>query len=121
MSSADRAGPLRGKHLFIGYVVLMLLVFLPPVPPTPVKEPQHFDKVVHFGIFLGFALLYRTVHAAGALRAMLTSFAFAAAIELAQWALPYREGDWWDLAADMAGAISGAFLVYAIESQRKRV
>jgi VanZ family protein len=99
----------------------MLLVFLPPVPPTPVTEPRHFDKVVHFGIFLGFALLYRTARSAGALRIMVTSFAFAAAIELAQWALPYRKGDWWDLVADMAGAITGAFLVYLIELPRKRV
>src|SRR5687767_2296703 len=121
MSSADRAAIVRHENLLIGYVVVMLLVFLLPVPPTPVKEPQHFDKAVHLGLFLGFALLYRSARSAGALRTMLTSIAFAAAIELAQWALPYREGDWWDFVADAAGATTGAVLVYLIEHQRRPV
>ena len=120
MSSADRVAIVRDENLFIGYVVIMLLVFLLPVPPSPVKQPHHLDKAVHFGLFLGFAILYRSARAARALRAMLTSLALAAAIELAQWALPYREGDWWDLVADAAGATTGAVLVYLIELQRRR-
>jgi hypothetical protein len=36
----------------------MALVFLLPVPTTPLAESKHVGKLVHFGLFLGFALLF---------------------------------------------------------------
>ena len=43
--------------LFVLYVAAMVLAFLLPVPTVPIPLPNQFDKMVHFGIFLGFALL----------------------------------------------------------------
>jgi VanZ family protein len=89
----------------------MLLAFLLPTPATPLAESQHFDKVVHFGIFLGFALLFYRERHWNAWWTFLISTAFAGVIELVQSTLPYRQGDWLDFAAGAAGAGVGAILV----------
>ena len=99
---------------------MMVLVFLVPVPTIPLAEAKHVDKLVHFGVFLGFALLFQIDRASRLERTLLTSFAFAAAIELVQWVLPYRQGDWWDFVAGAAGAGLGAVLVLWIERQPKQ-
>jgi VanZ family protein len=99
----------------------MVLVFLVPVPTTPLAESNHVDKLVHFAVFLGFALLFYIDHASRPGWTLLISFAFAAGIELVQWALPYREGDWWDFVAGAAGATVGTFFVLLIERQARRV
>jgi hypothetical protein len=44
-------------RVFVGYVVAMIVVFLLPAPSTPLAESKHVDKLVHFGIFLGFTIL----------------------------------------------------------------
>ena len=89
----------------------MLVLFLMPVPGGPLVETTHFDKVVHFGVFLGFAVLLHLDRASKAAPTVLASVVFAAAMEVLQWLLPYREGDWYDLAAGTAGGSIGAALV----------
>ena len=106
--------------IFVGYVVLMVLVFLAPVPSTPLAESNHFDKLVHFGIFLGFALLFYVDRGPRVLWTLLASFSFAAAIELVQWVLPYRSGDWWDFLVGAAGAALGTLLMFLIEPRVRR-
>jgi VanZ family protein len=101
----------RRHQIFTLYVLIMVLAFLVPVPTTPLAESKHVDKLVHFGVFLGFALL---LHWDRPLKVMWTFFissAFAGAIELVQWFLPYRDADWWDFLAGAAGAGLGAILV----------
>ncbi|HEY5940871.1 MAG TPA: VanZ family protein [Gemmatimonadales bacterium] len=110
----------RRHQIFTLYVMMMVLGFLLPVPAISLAELKHVDKLVHFGVFLGFALLFHIDRAAGVGRTLLTSFAFAAAIELVQWVLPYREGDWWDFVAGAAGAGLGGVLVLLIERQPKQ-
>jgi VanZ family protein len=118
MSPSDHRGA-RWRHtVFIAYVVVMVAVFLLPVPATPLEESTHVDKVVHFGIFLGFALLFYIDRASRTRWTLLASFAFAAAIEVVQWVVPYREGDWWDFVAGAAGACVGAALLLLIERRR---
>jgi VanZ family protein len=82
----------------------MLLAFLLPTPAIPLAESQHVDKLVHFAIFLGFALLFYRDRHWSVWWTFLVSTAFAGAIELLQGTLPYREGSWWDFAAGVAGA-----------------
>ncbi len=94
---------------------MMVLVFLLPVPNTPLAESKHVDKLIHFGVFLGFALLFHIDRASRVGWTLLNSFAFAAGIELVQWVLPYREGSWWDLVAGATGACVGALLVSLVE------
>jgi len=89
----------------------MVLVFLLPVPATPLSESKYVDKLVHFGIFLGFALLSYLDRRWGVWRTFLIAMAFAGAIELVQSVLPYREGDWRDFLAGAAGAGCGIVLV----------
>lgn len=97
--------------IFMGYVALMVLIFLAPVPTTPLPDTNHLDKLVHFGIFLVFALLFHVDRAPGVWWGLLTAFAFAAAIELVQAVLPYRDGDIWDFVAGAAGATCGTVLM----------
>ncbi len=103
--------------VFIGYVAVMVLVFLLPVPTTPLAESRHVDKLVHFGIFLGFALLFYVDRHWRPGGTFLVSTLFAGAIELVQWRLAYREGDWVDFTAGTAGAGLGTVLVVLLERQ----
>jgi VanZ family protein len=106
--------------IFVGYVVVMVLVFLVPVPTIPLAEANHVDKLVHFGVFLGFALLLYVDRASKVVWMLLISFAFAGGIELVQWFLPYRDADWWDFFAGAAGAGMGVLLVSVVEAKLQR-
>ena len=97
--------------LFVLYVAAMVLAFLLPVPTLPVSLPNQFDKMVHFGIFLGFALLLHLDRRPRLGITLLVSLAFAGGIELVQSLLPYRSGDWRDFVAGAAGAGLGVVLV----------
>ncbi|MDQ3224589.1 MAG: VanZ family protein [Gemmatimonadota bacterium] len=119
MSPSQHPGTHWRHTLFIGYVLAMVLVFLLPVPMTPLEEWRHVDKLVHFGVFLGFALLFYIDRASRTRWTLLTSFAFAAVIELVQSVLPYREGDWWDFVAGAAGASVGAVLLLLSERRSR--
>jgi VanZ family protein len=105
----------RRHKIFVGYVVVILLVFLVPVPTTPLAEMGYVDKLIHFGVFLGFAQLLYMDRPSRSGWVLLISFAFAGGIELVQWILPYREGDWWDFVAGAAGASVGTALVLLVE------
>jgi VanZ family protein len=107
--------------IFVGYVTFMVLAFLVPVPTVPLAEANHVDKLVHFGVFLGFALLLHADRASKAVSTLLISFAFAAGIELVQGLLPYRDADWWDFFAGAAGAAVGVLLVRLVEPRQPRV
>lgn len=101
--------------VFLSYVAVMVVVFLIPVPTTPLGESRYVDKVVHFGIFLGFALLFYVDRHWRVAWTFLISVAFAGGIELVQSTLPYRGGDWLDFAAGSAGAAAGAALALLVE------
>jgi VanZ family protein len=115
LSLPENPGPTWRHKVFVGYVAVMLAVFLLPVLPTPLGESEHVDKLTHFGAFLGFALLFYRDQRWGTWWTFLISTAFAAGIELVQWTLPYRDGDWLDFAAGAAGAGLGAVLVFLLE------
>jgi VanZ family protein len=118
LSVSAKPGSTKRHKIFVLYVVAMLLAFLLPTPATPLAESQHVDKVVHFGIFLGFALLFYRDRHWSAWWTFLPSAAFAGAIELVQSTLPYRQGDWLDFLAGTAGAALGTALV--LWQQRRR-
>ena len=103
--------------VFVVYVLVMILAFLLPVPPTPLEKFDYIDKLVHFGIFLGFALLFYIDRHWRAWWTFLISSGFAGGIELAQASLPYREGDWLDFVAGAAGAGLGTLLVVCLQRQ----
>jgi VanZ family protein len=120
LSLIDKPGSTLRHRIFILYVVAMLLAFLLPTPATPLAESQHVDKLVHFGIFLGFALVFYGDRHSRAWWIFLISVAFAGGIELLQSILSYRQGDWWDFVAGAAGAGLGTVLVLLVVRQRRR-
>lgn len=89
----------------------MVVAFLVPVPTLPISLPNQFDKMVHFGIFLGFALLLHLDRRPRLGITLLVSLAFAGGVELVQSLIPYRSGDWRDFVAGGAGAALGVVLV----------
>jgi VanZ family protein len=107
---SKHAAPAWRHWAFVGYVVFMLLLFLLPAPGS-VNTPTHSDKVVHFAVFLGFAVLFRLDRTSRPAPALLASVTFAIVIEMLQALLPYRDADWSDLVAGGAGGIVGPFLV----------
>ncbi len=121
MIRSEAARPRWRHKAFVAYVVFMLLLFLLPVPVDPLEKTTHLDKVVHFSVFLGFALLFHLDRISGAAATLFGSVAFAAAIEVLQGLLPYRESDWWDLAAGTAGGGVGAVLVLWSARHRRSV
>jgi VanZ family protein len=117
MNLSEQLSP-QGRHrAFVCYVVVMVLAFLAPVPRTPLMDLNQLDKAVHFGIFLGFAMLFYVDRHWRVWWTFLVSVAFAGGIELVQWILPYREGDWLDFVAGAVGAGLGAVLVLLLERQ----
>jgi VanZ family protein len=97
-----------------GYVAAMLAAFLMPIPYTPDYFPGAFDKLVHLGLFLGFAVLVAWRTRGLRKRRILVAFgstaAFAGLVEVLQLLLPYRSGDLVDLVAGVAGGVVGAAL-----------
>jgi VanZ family protein len=107
---------IRRRHrIFALYVLVMVLAFLVPVPTVPLAESKHLDKLVHFGVFLGFAILFHLDRPLNVGWTFLISCAFAGAIEMVQWFLPYRDADWWDFIAGAAGAGVGVLLLMVTE------
>jgi glycopeptide antibiotics resistance protein len=101
--------------LFVFYVLVMVLVFLVPVPRVSVLQGLgHPDKTFHFVTFAGFAFLYQLDRRSSMTHTLLVSLAFAGGIELVQWVLPYRSGDWWDFFAGAAGAGIGVVLTLLV-------
>lgn len=104
-----RLAPWRGV-LFALYVTWVLVLTLAPLPESAGQLPDWFDKVVHWGLFAGFAaLLYWNVRAAWA-RAVIVigvSAAFAGVIEFVQGPLEFRSGDAWDFGWGAFGAVVG--------------
>lgn len=73
----------------------------------------HLDKVAHFGIFAVLAALLWKGFKLSPAMAFLLLGAYGGAIELAQHNFTRRNGDWWDLLADIGGVVS-FYLVRAL-------
>jgi VanZ family protein len=111
MSLSDDIARQWRHAIFVCYVAIMVNVFLLPMPNVPLAESEHVDKLVHFGIFLGFVLLFYIDRHRNVWWTFLVATALAAGIELVQAFLPYREGDWLDFLAGAAGAGLGSVLL----------
>lgn len=109
----------------------VLYLTLAPRPFGSVRIPlfEGADKVVHFMMFFAMAFAYhfdfrrgkKTVDEARLMGWIFVSLsAFGGLIELAQWKMRMgRSGDWYDLLADIAGAIYGIILAWLISAKNK--
>lgn len=109
----------------------VLYLTLAPRPFGSVRIPlfEGADKVVHFMIFFAMAFAYhfdfrrgkKPVDEARLMGWIFVSLsAFGGLIELAQWKMRMgRSGDWYDLLADIAGAVYGIILAWLISAKNK--
>lgn len=109
----------------------VLYLTLAPRPFGSVRIPlfEGADKVVHFMMFLAMASAYhfdfrrgkKPVDEARLMGWIFVSLsAFGGLIELAQWKMRMgRSGDWYDLLADIAGAVYGIILAWLISAKNK--
>lgn len=109
----------------------VLYLTLAPRPFGSVRIPlfEGADKVVHFMMFFAMAFAYHFDFRRGKMpvdeaRLMGWIFvslsAFGGLIELAQWKMRMgRSGDWYDLLADIAGAVYGIILAWLISAKNK--
>lgn len=109
----------------------VLYLTLAPRPFGSVRIPlfEEADKVVHFMMFFAMAFAYHfdfrrgktPVDEARLMGWIFVSLsAFGGLIELAQWKMRMgRSGDWYDLLADIAGAVYGIILAWLISAKNK--
>lgn len=109
----------------------VLYLTLAPRPFGSVGIPlfEGADKVVHFMMFFAMAFAYhfdfrrgkKPVDEARLMGWIFVSLsAFGGLIELAQWKMRMgRSGDWYDLLADIAGAVYGIILAWLISAKNK--
>lgn len=109
----------------------VLYLTLAPRPFGSVRIPlfEGADKVVHFMMFLAMAFAYhfdfrrgkKPVDEARLMGWIFVSLsAFGGLIELAQLKMRMgRSGDWYDLLADIAGAVYGIILAWLISAKNK--
>lgn len=109
----------------------VLYLTLAPRPFGSVRIPlfEGADKVVHFMMFFAMAFAYhfdfrrgkKPVDEARLMGWIFVSLsAFGGLIELAQWKMRMgRIGDWYDLLADIAGAVYGIILAWLISAKNK--
>lgn len=109
----------------------VLYLTLAPRPFGSVRIPlfEGADKMVHFMMFFAMAFAYhfdfrrgkKPVDEARLMGWIFVSLsAFGGLIELAQWKmLMGRSGDWYDLLADIAGAVYGIILAWLISAKNK--
>lgn len=99
----------RDTAAFVAVVLLSLVVLFAPRAPSEHEIPN-LDKVVHAGLFL---LLAATTYWRFGCRwiGLVSVVAYGALSEVIQSiALPHRDGDVRDFAADAAGAVLGWLL-----------
>lgn len=109
----------------------VLYLTLAPRPFGSVRIPlfEGAYKVVHFMMFFAMAFAYhfdfrrgkKPVDEARLMGWIFVSLsAFGGLIELAQWKMRMgRSGDWYDLLADIAGAVYGIILAWLISAKNK--
>lgn len=109
----------------------VLYLTLAPRPFGSVRIPlfEGADKVVHFMMFFAMAFAYhfdfrrgkKPVDEARLMGWIFVSLsAFGGLIELAQWKMRMgRSGDWYDLLADIAGAVYGIILAWLISAKNE--
>lgn len=109
----------------------VLYLTLAPCPFGSVRIPlfEGADKVVHFMMFFAMAFAYhfdfrrgkKPVDEARLMGWIFVSLStFGGLIELAQWKMRMgRSGDWYDLLADIAGAVYGIILAWLISAKNK--
>jgi hypothetical protein len=117
--------------LAVLWTLLILALCWTPADWLPVKEGEgsgweipYMDKMVHAGLFVGFAVLWMEALAGKGrreLRVAVAAFALAAISELGQ-LIPAikRDGEFADAAADFVGVLVGLCVFRLLDELRQR-
>ena len=98
------------RSIFGAYLVLVLVLLLAPITQeSPVPELTWLDKLVHFVLFVGLAVL-GFWNRASVPAVMLFAVALAGVLELIQGPLPYRSAELLDFVAGAVGGVGGVAL-----------
>jgi len=98
------------------WTLMLLGVLLAPIRESFIPNLggfQHWDKIAHFGLFAitGFISIYGagffSRFAAKVLFGLIFGLALALGTELGQYLIPFRDPDFYDLLADLAGLFLG--------------
>jgi len=88
-------------------IAAFLIVSVAPLGKTPVSEINMGDKIAHFAVFFFLAMFPAATGAVSDRTALIFLLLLAPGSELIQSFIPYRTGEFLDIAADLAGMISG--------------
>ncbi len=99
------------KLLFLIYTLTMVILSFLPSNPTVANS----DKLTHYFAFLVWAVFYRFSFKAGYWNIFFSSILLGVFIEIVQYFLPYRSGEYGDFVADLFGALCGMFLYFFTE------
>lgn len=114
---------------FIWIIVIFILCAMPSedIPSSGINIP-HLDKVVHFGMFFILSVLIRwefeywghwnlkTIY----IFVIGISFLYGGTLEIFQHYFFNRQGDVWDLLADIAGGVTGCLLYPIVRKLKDR-
>jgi VanZ family protein len=90
------------------WTFLIVLACTWPGKSLPEAPVIGFDKVIHVGMFVGWAFLWMMLYPKKITLLFLIGIAFGILMEVFQHLLPYeRTFDWWDVLADGVGTIVG--------------
>lgn len=93
------------------------------LPKTRLFDIPHFDKIIHFSMFTGFAFLWlfdsRENSVKFSILVLILSLTFAAMSEIIQhFFIPGRSGNYLDFLADFSGLIVGLTMYYFFRKTR---
>lgn len=89
-------------HFFSALLAVTVLSVL-PADQLPAVSFSIWDKAQHALAFFALTLLGIWAYPGRALAVVISMAAFGVCIELAQWSLGWRQGEWLDLLADILG------------------
>ena len=98
------------RSIFGAYLIVVLVLLLAPITQeSPIPELTWLDKLVHFVLFVGLAVMGFWNHASVPAVALFT-VVLAGALELIQGPLPYRSAELLDFVAGVVGGVCGVGL-----------
>jgi VanZ family protein len=119
--------------LLVLWTLMLLVVLLSPIRDSIISNRggfQHWDKVAHFGLFAvtGFISVYGagffSQFVARVLFGLIFGLVLAFGTELGQYLVPFRDPDFYDLLADLAGLFFGLLsytILFCFDTLRSRL
>jgi len=96
--------------LWVYVVAILFFSFSPVVPEVLVS-----DKILHFFEFFVFSILVKEAYDTTYWGSFFYSLFLSAFVEVVQYFLPYRTGEYGDFSADLLGITSGLFMYFVVK------